>query len=165
MNNLDKLLSLVRPPMKTPPQVISRPIKEAGFLWGQDGTLIGPDLELDNYQHGGCHPLWVYNRSQRFQFLLSPSGIDRKDHEAILRTFESLETAWKSTKRDYLPRKYFLSQRVCLDLICSKLRIRKPARSKPPIRDKKRLHQQLIIFNKLWGMIQPEMGALTRFLE
>ena len=107
----------------------------------------------------------MYNRSQRFQHLLSPSGVSRKDHEAVLRTFEALEGAWKTTRDDYLPRKYFLSQRVCLDLICNKLGICKRARTKPPIRDKKRFLLQKNIFNKLWTMIQPEIGTVTQFLR
>ena len=127
---------------------------DQGFIWDKDGVLIGNHLELDNFQEGGCHPLWVYNRTQRFQYLLTPAGISRADHERVLRTFESLESAWKATKADYSPRKYFLSQRVCLQLICAKLNIRKKKNSKPPIRDKKRLRDQTMIFNKLWSLIE-----------
>ena len=129
---------------------------EGGFIWDSQGNLIGSHLQLDNFQEGGCHPLWVYNRTQRFQYLLVPAGIGRSDHETVLRTFESLESAWKATKADYAPRKYFLSQRVCLQLICSKMNIKKKATSKPPIRDKKRLREQTAIFNTLWSMIEPQ---------
>ena len=159
MTSLEKLLEIACPPTQLP--VLEQYLApcctvEGGFIWNSKGEMIGSHLQLDNFQEGGCHPLWVYNRTQRFQYLLTPAGISRADHETVLRTFESLESAWKATKPDYAPRKYFLSQRVCLQLICSKLNIKKKVTSKPPIRDKKRLRDQTVIFNTLWSMIQPQ---------
>ena len=50
MNNLDRLLQLACPVTLPPPyQEIVKPIKESGYIWSQDGTLIRHSIELDSW--------------------------------------------------------------------------------------------------------------------
>ena len=120
---------------------------ENGYKYNSEtGVLIGQYLEPDQYNVHSA-PLFIYNRTDRF-YLLCLSAIRRQeDITRCVRMFQSLEDVWNTRKEMYVPRKYFLSQKLLCKQICSHLNIK--CTIERAIQDKKRLAAQLKIYADL----------------
>ena len=121
---------------------------ENGYKYDSEtGVLIGQYLEPDKYNVHSA-PLFIYNRTDRFYVLcLSAIPGPQKDVTRCVRMFQSLEDVWNSRKEMYVPRKYFLSQKLLCKQICSHLNIK--CTIERAIQDKKRLAAQLRIYDDL----------------
>ena len=111
------------------------------------GVLIGPYLEPDKYNTHSA-PLFVYNRTDRF-YLLCLRSIPgpQADVNRCVKMFQSIENVWIVRKAMYLPRKYFLSQKLLCKMICKHLEI--SCTIVRAIQDKTRLAAQLVIYADL----------------
>ena len=79
------------------------------------GIVLGCNLEPDTFSPDAS-PLFIYNRSARFGVLCSKLMSNYTDIRHVMKTFSLLEDQWNETKQRYLPRKYFLSQKlVCVE--------------------------------------------------
>lgn len=116
------------------------------------GVLLGPNLEPDVYSASAC-PLYIYNRSIRFYSLCRRYMVGPNEQvEAVVSKFCELEECWNTNKEKYLPRKYFLSQKLlCLEL-CKLLGFQ--CDIVKAISDKSRLHVQLTIYKDLFDTIK-----------
>ena len=134
-----------------------RRVRYAGPVTVEDGLLIdtstgivlGTYLELDRNHNGYFSPIYCYNRSWRFSALFSLYDIDICDQNRCLCCFEALESVWEKVKKDY-SRTYFLSQKLILQQICSRLTINSTQPPRRPIADLRRYNAQMVIFNDLW---------------
>ena len=68
-----------------------------------------------------------------------------------LKCFEELEKAWEKVKGNYT-RVYFLTQKLLLQEICTRLNIKSTQPPKRPISDLRRYKAQIAIFNDLWSI-------------
>ena len=111
------------------------------------GVLIGPYLEPDKYNTHSA-PLFVYNRTDRF-YLLCLRSIPgpQADVNRCVKMFQSIENVWIVRKAMYLPRKYFLSQKLLCKMICKHLEIK--CTITRAIQDRNRLLAQLVIYTDL----------------
>ena len=126
-----------------------RAILENGMYVHPDtGILLGRHLELD-MNKGPYAPLYHYNRSWRFIGLFNMFHIHVSRQGECLRMFEALERVWEETKAKYT-RVYFLTQKLCLQEITTRLCIPSSQPAKRPISDIRRYRAQLEIFEELW---------------
>ena len=115
------------------------------------GIVLGVNLEPDTFSPDAS-PLFIYNRSARFGVLCSKLMSNYTDIRHVMKTFSLLEDQWNDTKQRYLPRKYFLSQKlVCVEL-CKHFSF--DCILTTAIHDKKREQAQLRIFNDLFAIIK-----------
>lgn len=115
------------------------------------GVVLGRHLEPDSYSVDAS-PLFIYNRSVRFGILCTKLMYNYDEVAAVMAMFTKLEELWNDTKQRYLPRKYFLSQKlVCLEL-CRHYSFKCSINT--AIHDKKRERAQLMIFNDLFAIIK-----------
>jgi len=115
------------------------------------GIVMGRHLELDRNVNGQYSPIYYYNRSWRFIGLFNLYNIDFRDQTITLRCFEQLEKAWEKVKQNYT-RVYFLTQKLLLQEICTRLKIASTQPAKRPISDLRRYKAQIEIFNDLWNI-------------
>ena len=129
-----------------------RCILEGGmYVHPETGILLGRHLELD-MNKGPYAPLYHYNRSWRFIGLFNIFNIHVTRQGECLRCFEALEKVWEDTKKKYT-RVYFLTQKLCLQEITTRLSIPSTQPSKRPISDLRRYRAQLEIFEDLWKIV------------
>ncbi len=148
---VQELLALARGPV--PDEVPSdvREIVEDGLrIDAMTGCVIGRDLSLDAGTYGFCAPIYSYDRTNRFSCLLTPSGVPMHKRHLVIRVFEQLEKRWEDTKEKY-SRKYFLSQKLVLREICSRLGV--SCNLPVAIRDTKRRRKQMSIFESMWRFL------------
>ena len=150
-----ELLILARasdtPPTEPTAKELKNLIVEDGLVFdSHTGILVRRELVLDEGPYGYCAPLYTYDRTNRFSCLLSPSGVPLESRGLVIRVFEQLETQWEATKEKY-QRKYFLSQKLVLRQITSRLGI--PCTLPVAIRDRKRRRKQLSIFDDMWRFL------------
>ena len=151
-----KLLRLARGDLNAPKkQTTIAPedtlITEDGLVVDSStGFVIRRHLVLDEGPYGYCAPLYTYDRTNRFSCLLSPCGIPLEKRSLVIRVFEQLEQQWESTKEKYT-RKYFLSQKLVLREVCSRLGIN--CNLPISIRDRHRRKKQLRIFDDMWQIL------------
>ena len=106
------------------------------------GVVVGP--YLCNEQHDYLkQPLFIYNRSVRFEDLVWRCEVPPASRARVLEFFSLLEQIWESNK-DKFPRKYFLTQRLLLQEICKICGCTCSVKRRP-IRDKRRYKKQMII--------------------
>ena len=149
---LAALCGVVLSPRPSPPYtVFAYPtICEDGMLIDSNtGVVLRTHLEIDKNHNGHFCPIYFYNRSWRFSALFSQYKIPRADQHRALQCFEALEKVWEQTKAKY-KRTYFLSQRLILQQITTRLDIPSAQPSKRPIADLRRFNAQMLIFNELW---------------
>lgn len=121
------------------------------YLHPETGVLLGRHLELD-MNKGPYAPIYHYNRSCRFIGLFFLYHIHITRHSECLRQFEAIEQVWEDTKSKYT-RVYFLTQKLCLQEICSRLSIPSSQPSGRPISDLRRYRAQIEIFEDLWKIV------------
>ena len=113
------------------------------------GVVLGRHLEPDCYSVDAS-PLFIYNRSVRFGALCAKLMYNYDEVSVVMHMFTKLEELWNDQR--YLPRKYFLSQKlVCLEL-CRHYSFKCSITT--AIHDKKRERAQLMIFNDLFAIIK-----------
>ena len=93
-------------------------------------------------------PLFIYNRSVRFEDLVWRCEVPPASRARVLEFFSLLEQIWESNK-DKFPRKYFLTQRLLLQEICKICGCTCSVKGRP-IRDKRRYKKQMVI---LYGLL------------
>jgi hypothetical protein len=123
-----------------------------GFYLDKDGVVIGRCIDLDINAHGHYSPIYYYNRSWRFIGLFNVYQIPIQHQGTVLRWFEDLEAAWENTKEKY-DRVYFLTQKLILLQITTRLGIPSTQPTRRPISDLKRYKAQIAIFNDLWKIV------------
>jgi hypothetical protein len=125
------------------------------------GVVLGRHLEPDCYSVDAS-PLFIYNRSVRFGMLCTKLMYNYGEVSVVMAMFSKLEELWNDTKQLYLPRKYFLSQKlVCLEL-CRHYSFK--CSISTAIHDKKRERAQLMIFNDLFAIIKKREWQLESTL-
>lgn len=129
-----------------------RCILEGGYYVHPDtGVLLGRHLELD-MNKGPYAPIYHYNRSCRFISLFFQFHIDIRQQGECLKTFETIEKVWEETKSKYT-RVYFLTQKLVLQEITTRLHIPSTQPKTRPISDLRRYKAQLEIFEELWKIV------------
>ena len=129
-----------------------RCILEGGYYIHPDtGMLLGRHLELD-MNKGPYAPIYHYNRSCRFIGLFFMFHINIRQQGECLRMFEAIEKVWESEKAKYT-RVYFLTQKLVLQEITTRLCIPSTQPATRPISDIRRYRAQLKIFNALWKIV------------
>ena len=150
---IEALLQLHRGTAEVKPKLHRFCLVEDGFYIDPDtGVVQGRHLDLDQNTMGHYSPLYYYNRSWRFIGLFSIYSIHITDQGTALEYFERLEKAWEDTKSKYT-RVYFLTQKLLLQQICTRLGIASMQPAKRPISDLKRYRAQIDIFNDLWKIV------------
>ena len=124
-----------------------------GFYVDPDtGVVKGRHLDLDENVRGHFCPLYYYNRSWRFIGLFNLYNISFLEQGTVLKHFEAVERAWEHEKEKY-DRVYFLTQKLLLQEICSRLDVKTTQDPKRPISDLKRYNAQIAIFEELWKIV------------
>ena len=137
-------------------------VEEGMRIDTETGIVLGVHLEPDCYSDDAS-PLFVYNRSVRFGALCAKLMSNYDEIAVVIQMFSRLEDLWNETKKRYLPRKYFLSQKlVCLEL-CRHFSFE--CSIKTAIHDKKRERAQLMIFNDLFAIIKKKEWQLACTLD
>ena len=150
---IEALLKLHRGTAEVKPKLHRFCLIEDGFYIDPDtGVVQGRHLDLDQNTMGHYSPLYYYNRSWRFIGLFSIYSIHITDQGTALEYFERLEKVWEDTKSKYT-RVYFLTQKLLLQQICTRLSIASTQPPKRPISDLKRYRAQILIFNDLWKIV------------
>ena len=145
----DKLLACCQHPARARrPNAI---VEDGFYIDPETGTVLGPAVVLDQ-SNGAYQPIFYYNRSWRFCNLFWLYQIDIADQSIALRIFERLETIWEDVKHNY-KRTYFLTQKLILQEITKRMCIASTQPSTRPIRDIKRYHAQIDIFESLWKLL------------
>ena len=126
-------------------------VEDGLYVDPSTGIVMGRHLELDKNVNGQYSPIYYYNRSWRFIGLFNLYEIDFRDQAITLRCFEQLEKAWEKVKEKYT-RVYFLTQKLLLQEICTRLNIKSTQPAKRPISDLRRYKAQIEIFNDLWNI-------------
>ena len=126
-------------------------VEDGMYVDPETGVVMGRYLELDRNINGQYSPIYYYNRSWRFIGLFNLYEIDFRDQTVTLRCFEELEKAWEKVKEKYT-RVYFLTQKLLLQEICTRLNIKSTQPAKRPISDLRRYKAQIKIFNDLWNI-------------
>ena len=126
-------------------------VEDGYYVDPTTGIVEGRVLELDRNINGQYSPLYYYNRSWRFIGLFNMYEIGFRDQNATLKCFEELEKAWEKVKGNYT-RVYFLTQKLLLQEICTRLNIKSTQPPKRPISDLRRYKAQIAIFNDLWSI-------------
>ena len=143
---------LITVPPREAPFDRRRCILEHGMYVHPDtGLLLGRHLELD-MKKGPYAPIYHYNRSCRFVGLFFMFEIDIRRQGECLKMFEAIEKVWEDTKAKYT-RVYFLTQKLCLQEITTRLGIPSSQPEKRPIADLKRYRAQIQIFEDLWKIV------------
>ena len=123
-----------------------------GFYLDENGVVLGRCIDLDINMTGPYSPLYYYNRSWRFIGLFNVYQIPIRRQGTVLQWFEALESAWEDTKGSY-DRVYFLTQKLLLQEITSRLHIPSTQCTPRPISDIRRYKAQIAIFNDLWKKV------------
>ena len=145
MNNLAQLLVLAGQGPKP------RPIPTGTIIDGfvvdvTTGVVHGQYLAIDDQDYTK-QPLFIYNRSVRFEDLVWRNRVPGPHIKDVLTLFTSLETVWEAHKSSF-NRKYFLTQRLLLQEICRIVGCTCDIKGRP-IRDKRRYKKQIVIFHEL----------------
>jgi hypothetical protein len=106
------------------------------------GEVAGPYLCIEQNDYLK-QPLFIYNRSVRFEDLVWRCRVPPAHRARVLELFGLLEQIWEAHK-DEFPRKYFLTQRLLLQEICKICGCTCSVKGRP-IRDKRRYKKQMII--------------------
>ena len=146
------LLNHFRPPVAVPAKRQWHTIAE-GFYLDECGVVLGRCIDLDINVRGYYSPLYYYNRSWRFIGLLNVFQVPIRCQGRVLQCFEALEKVWEDTKEKYT-RVYFLTQKLLLQEITTRLAIPSPQPSSRPISDLKRYKAQISIFDDLWKILK-----------
>ena len=118
----------------------------------ETGIVLGPFLEPDAFAVNSA-PLYIYNRSIRFYTLCRRFMPGPCEHiNTVVAAFVQLEESWNVDKEKYLPRKYFLSQKLLCKQLCSEYGF--PCSIQKAIHDKKRREVQLKIYRDLFLSIK-----------
>lgn len=153
MDNLTQLMriaGLITTPVpdQTPYTVLD------GFLVDvSTGVIKGPYLHIEEVNYTN-QPLFIYNRSVRFEDLVWKSQVPGPFIKDVLLTFCLIETVWEAHKEEF-NRKYFLTQRLLCQEICKMLGCACSIRGRP-IRDKRRYKKQLAILHSLLAFFLKE---------
>ena len=133
-----------------PKQTQVREVIAGGFRTNEDtGEVLGPEFVADNNLHSWDGELFQYAREHRFRLLFRYFSIPLRRRAEVLRTFLELEASWEKRKHNH-NRIYFISQKLTCIQICRRLSIPHIV-ERFPIRDRKRLNKQLVIFADLWA--------------
>ena len=133
---------------------------QEGFYLDSDGVVIGRCIDLDINAHGSYSPIYYYNRSWRFIGLFNVYLIPIQFQGLVLSWFEQLESAWEATKEKY-KRVYFLTQKLILLEITTRLGIPSAQPRTRPISDLKRYRAQIRILNDLWKFVIESKNVAT----
>ena len=106
------------------------------------GLVAGQYLCIEEHDYLK-QPLFIYNRSVRFEDLVWRCEVPAASRARVLEFFCLLEQIWEAHK-DEFPRKYFLTQRLLLQEICKICGCTCSLKGRP-IRDKRRYKKQMII--------------------
>ena len=108
----------------------------------ETGLVAGQYLCIEEHDYLK-QPLFIYNRSVRFEDLVWRCEVPPAHRARVLEFFCLLEQIWEAHK-DEFPRKYFLTQRLLLQEICKICGCTCSVTGRP-IRDKRRYKKQMII--------------------
>ena len=123
----------------------------------ETGLVLGSNLHIDECDYTKS-PLFIYNRSVRFEELAWRSGVCPSRIKEVLLYFSHIERIWEDNKSKFA-RKYFLTQRLLLQEICARIGTSCSITGRP-IRDKRRYRRQLAILNDLLLIFNNDKKAL-----
>ena len=149
MDNLTQLLKLAGQLHEMPPieRVPNKLFVVDGFVVDLDtGDVHGQYICVDTCSYTN-QPLFIYNRSVRFEELVWKSQVPGPFIPRVLQVFSVLEQVWEKHKSSF-ERKYFLTQRLLLQEICRLLGCSCSIVGRP-IRDKRRYKKQIEILKRL----------------
>ena len=152
MAALAGLLAAIGAGIPDPPPHLKWHTIVEGFYLDEDGVVLGRCIDLDINMSGPYSPLYYYNRSWRFIGLFNVYQIPVRSQGRVLQFFEALEAAWEDVKESY-DRVYFLTQKLLLQEITTRLHIPSTQPSDRPISDLKRYKAQIAIFDDLWNNV------------
>lgn len=112
----------------------------------ETGLVLGSNLHIDECDYTKS-PLYIYNRSVRFEELAWRSEVPTRCIAQVLAYFSHIERIWEDNKSRF-DRKYFLTQRLLLQEICARIGTSCSIRGRP-IRDKRRYRRQIAILEDL----------------
>ena len=148
MDNLSKLLVLagLATPPGPPPQDVPFHVVSGFRVCPETGIVLGSNLHIDECDYTKS-PLFIYNRSVRFEELAWRSEVPAHRIAHVLAYFAHIERIWEDNKSKF-DRKYFLTQRLLLQEICARIGTTCSIRGRP-IRDKRRYRRQIAILEDL----------------
>ena len=145
MTNLECLLALVFPPPihKEPSGCI---VADGFVVDPSTGVVLGPYICIQDQDYTK-QPIFIYNRSVRFEDLVWRSKVPGHCIKDVLTLFSALEEVWEAHKSSF-DRKYFLTQRLLCQQLCFIVGCECSIKGRP-IRDKRRYKKQIVIFEQL----------------
>ena len=127
-----------------------REVVVGGFRVNEEnGIVLGPQFVAESNLHSWDGEIFQYAREHRFRLLFRYFSIPLRRRGEVLSMFLALEVAWEKRKHLH-DRIYFISQKLTCIQICRRLGIPHVI-DRFPIRDRKRLTKQLLIFADLWA--------------